>query len=136
MILLEILIALFLVVIALFPLLYPHIGILREEGRLATELELYPKLSQIHADLLIDLHNRKYLLGVLKTGTTIPLNGLDLPFDGQISLKLDKRKKEGTPSSKYLLNIDYDLHRTDGEGRAIHSHYQLFLKGPAVTKAL
>lgn len=137
-ILLEILIALFLVVIALFPLLYPHIGILKEEGRLAAELELYPRLTQIHSELLIDLHNRKYPLEALNGGVKLPIdqNQLGLPFTGHIDLKLDKRRKEGAPSSKYLLNIDYELRRSGEEGRAIRSHHQLFLKGPPPAKDL
>lgn len=135
-ILLEILIALFLVAIAIFPLLYPHVAILKEEIRLTKELELYPKLAAIHANVLIDLHSRKYPIELLKKGIERPITKeeLGLAFEGTLLLSLDKKRREGTNASKYLLNVDYSLKPVGGSGRPVEAHYQYFVKGPPVAR--
>ncbi len=130
--LLEILIAMLLVSIAIFPLLAPHTQIVKEEVRKVQELQLGPKLNKIHSDLLISLHERAYSLSQLEQGFSLPLDlTVDhLPYRGTLTLKTQEKSKKSKKGSAYLLNITYLLNRTDNPESTFQRTHQLFIEGP------
>lgn len=97
--LLEVLIAFFFIVVAIFPLVGPHVFIYKSQRQFIDKIGLDRVVNEIYVDVLTELHeNRIYLFDILeqKEFEIDPEKLRGLPFKGSYRFKDDKKKKNDT----------------------------------------
>lgn len=118
--LLEVLIALFLVSLCVLPLLGPYVALFRSQSSFGDTIALDHAVSNFYADLIEQLHNNAIAWEALATKRHIPIeadklkdfHGRPLPwkgeywFDGDPPNGKHKPKKE-SPLSAYLFKLTF-----------------------------
>lgn len=110
--LIEVLISFSLVVIALFPLIYPHTAIYREQIKGLNRVEMNHAVNLLFGELLRELYQQEIPLSDITEGHTFPI-GEELlkragyekkpPFTGSYSLNLLKEKHNDERTKSALL---------------------------------
>lgn len=122
--LLEILIAFALVVLALLPLIYPHVFILKSEKKFVQQVELDHAVNLLYAQIVQDLYENKIPWETLQSKTPIPVEFKDLPYKGEYVFGIVNFKPKKDPPAPYSLYL-YSLDFTFNDSHKYH--YEIFV---------
>lgn len=126
--LLEVLIALAIIALAIFPLLAPQAYILKDQKKTQLAYSAEEALDAILGDIVVSLYRGERSLLDVETARSFDLNEWGLPWKGEVSARIEK-KKLGKPASYYLVKIDAAAVDETGVQRA-HKSLTINLEGP------
>lgn len=111
--LLEVLIAFFFIVIAIFPLVGPHVFIYKSQREFIDKIGLDRVVNEIYVNVLTELHeNRIPLYSILEERIfeIEPEQMRKLPFKGIYSFKESKKKKDPkTGRTLYIIQANFSF---------------------------
>lgn len=119
--LLEVLIALAIVVLCMFPLLYPHVGVIRSQQEMISAVQLDHLVSLHYGQILEKLYLKEIPWETLHSDKPIPIDketiralGIKetLPYKGSyhfVEIKHKPKKLEPNTPALYLFKISYEF---------------------------
>lgn len=133
-ILMEVLIAMMLIIIALSPLLAPHIQLAQTQNRLVQEIEYHHFANLLFSDVYEKLHANKISLDLIKSGEIVEVDPKSVPgwskevygYRPQYSFAV-KRQKGDHQASAYLITLYVLLVPQNTTAQKISYEYGIFL---------
>lgn len=135
--LLEVLIAFFLVVFCIFPLITPHVAIYRDQIEFAEKIGLDHAVSELYALTIEQLQRNTIAWEAIIGGTKFPIpkNSLlsfgaqPLPYEGYFQFSESKHKPdEEKPFMVYLFKLAFKLRKAGkADSKEIEYIYDIFI---------
>jgi len=109
--LLEVLIALMLVSLCLFPLLYPHVGMVKEERKLSTQFKIDRAMNLAYSTIVERLYQNEIPWSAIEKEEALPIVSAELEERGfqAVCQITETDRKKGTPPRYYLLKMTLQL---------------------------
>lgn len=125
--LLEVLIAFMLVAMCIFPLLYPHVAMFKDQAQFVNQIKLDHAINQLYADVYQKLQENQIPWGSIEQGQVFPVDlstdkSDPLPYKGQYQFKIYKTKPS-QPSPVSFSQIDVHFSFWDANGSAANPKY-------------
>lgn len=144
--LLEVLIAFAIIVLCIFPLIYPHAAMAKSQREFIRKIELDHVVTLLFGQVYEDLQTNKIPWSAIEAKQEFEIPSLELqklnhgrplPFKGSYFFELEKHKPKGqTPQEiyAYIYNLHFKFQPTNGSfkmeelaEKTIHYNYQVFI---------
>lgn len=133
--LLEVLIAFMIVAMCIFPLLYPHVAMFKDQAQFVNQIRLDHTINQIYADVYQKLEENQIPWGSIEQSQTFPVDlsktTPSLPYKGHYQFKIDSTKPSGpSPISfnKIMLNFYFwDANASNETPPKYQVSYKIFI---------
>ncbi|MCB1111239.1 MAG: hypothetical protein H7A37_06670 [Chlamydiales bacterium] len=124
----EVLIAFALVVLCVFPLIAPHVLMLRAEYRFIDQVRLDHYVNDHYVSLLEQLHRNVIPWSSIEEGAEQPLEAPEIkPYRGSYRLSIaEKKPKESAPTSAYLVELHYRFTKDEAK-KPVEYNYLIYL---------